>query len=256
MKREELTEDFLRETFDYNKEEGTIFWKVGRRKGFQAKTKCHSGYRANIHGLMVQVSNIIWCLETGSMPEAKMHHINGDCLDNRFSNLELGRSKSNPNNIPLSQAELKSQMTYDPETGYFTSASGRRVGYKCKDGYMQITMADNSQRKAHRLAWLYMTGHFPNGILDHIDGDRTNNRWDNLREASFSQNAMNGRHRSNNTSGYKGVSFDKKYQKYEAYIWKDNRKKFLGFFDCPQEASMAYQRASEVMHGEYARNET
>lgn len=253
MKREELTKEYLETLFDYNREEGTLFWKVGRRKGYQVKTKCHSGYRANIHGMMVQISHIIWMLEYGEFPTKKITYLNGDMYDNRISNLTLGRRLASVGTSNLSQSELSSQLIYNPETGVFTSIHGNKVGYLCKDGYIQITLADGSQRKAHRLAWLYMTGEFPNGILDHIDGDRTNNKWDNLREVTYSQNAMNSRFRKNNTSGYKGVSFDKRYRKYEAYIWKQNKKTHLGYFNSPEDAHAAYVKASEVMHGEYAR---
>lgn len=253
MKREELTKEYLETLFDYNREEGTLFWKVGRRKGYQAKTKCHSGYRANIHGMMVQISHIIWMLEHGEFPSKKITYLNGDMYDNRISNLTLGKRLASVGATSLSQSELSSQLSYNPETGVFTSIHGSKVGYLSKDGYIQITLSDGSQRKAHRLAWLYMNGEFPNGILDHIDGDRTNNKWDNLREVTYSQNSMNSRFRKNNTSGYKGVSFDKRYRKYEAYIWKQNKKKNLGYFDSPEDAHAAYVKASEVMHGEYAR---
>lgn len=253
MKREELTKEYLETLFDYNREEGTLFWKVGRRKGYQVKTKCHSGYRANIHGMMVQVSHIIWMLEYGEFPTTRLLHSNGDCLDNRVENLRKGCIQSHNKEYNLTQEILIAQMSYCPETGEFTSVHGNKIGYLCKDGYIQITLADGSQRKAHRLAWLYMTGKMPSGILDHIDGDRTNNKWDNLREVTYSQNAMNSRFRKNNTSGYKGVSFDKRLKRYEAYIWKENKKRSLGFYRNPEEAYDAYLKASEVMHGEYAR---
>lgn len=219
----------------------------------KAQTRCHSGYRANIKGLMVQISHIIWMIEYGEFPKRKLTHINGDSYDARICNLELGRRASQIRNKDLTQDDLKAHLTYNPETGVFQNKNGTTVGYLCKDGYIQINLLDGSQRKAHRLAWLYMTGEFPNGILDHIDGDRTNNKWDNLREVTYSQNSMNSRFRKNNTSGYKGVSFDKKYQKYEAYIWKQNKKTNLGYFDSPEDAHAAYAKASEIIHGEYAR---
>ena len=253
MKREDITREYLLSIFDYDRENGSITWKVGKRKGMKAQTRCHSGYRANIKGLMVQISHIIWMIEYGEFPKRKLTHINGDSYDARICNLKLGRRASQSRDRRITQDELKAHLTYNPETGIFQKKNGTPVGYLCKDGYIQINLLDGSQRKAHRLAWLYMTGSFPKGILDHIDGNRTNNKWENLREVSYSQNGMNSSFRKSNTSGYKGVSFDKKYQKYEAYIWKDNKKKHLGYYDCPLAANDAYMKASEVMHGEYAR---
>ena len=94
----------------------------------------------------------------------------------------------------------------------------------------------------------------PEGMdIDHIDGDGLNNRKANLRVVTTSQNLCNTRLRSDNTSGYKGVSFRKKIAKWEAYIRVDGKHKALGLFNCPTSAHAAYAKASKELHGEYGR---
>lgn len=239
--------------FTYDAHTGSIYWKEGRRKGKRASTKSHSGYRVNIKGRQTQVSHIIWLFETKEWPEKDIKYINGDMFDNRFSNMILGARKPTKKPVQHTYEYLSAAIKYDPETGHLYSTHGNRVGYKCKDGYMQVTLPDGSQRKSHRIAWMLMTGSYPNQLIDHIDGDKTNNKWNNLRSVTYSQNGMNSKHRSSNTSGSKGVSFCKQYGKWEAYIWRDNKKHNLGYYDDKSSAAAAYAEASKEMHGEYAR---
>ena len=89
--------------------------------------------------------------------------------------------------------------------------------------------------------------------IDHIDGDGLNNRSANLRVATASQNQRNQRKKSNNTSGYKGVSFHKSISRYTARIWHDGRQLHIGSFKTAEEAAAAYAKASELFHGEFGR---
>ena len=89
--------------------------------------------------------------------------------------------------------------------------------------------------------------------IDHINGNKLDNRRSNLRHVNNQQNHWNREKSKSNTSGYKGVSFDKSRGKYEASIMKDGRKRFLGYFNDPKDAAVAYDNAAFFYFGEYAR---
>lgn len=160
----------------------------------------------------------------------------------------------------LTDERLREVLHYDPMTGDFTRLVGtaRRVnvgdiaGSTNGQGYREI-MIDRRRYLSHRLAWLYMTGRWPIAQIDHIDIDRANNRWANLREASRSQNQGNTRVPSTNTSGFKGVSLDKESRKWRAQIRAGGKKRWLGSFNTPDAAHAAYCAAAEKNFGEFAR---
>ena len=159
----------------------------------------------------------------------------------------------------LSQAELKELLNYDPLTGIFIwkisngkrAAAGRTAGGILATGYIQIRI-NAKHYLAHRLAWLFQTGTFPPDQIDHINGIRDDNRYTNLREAKNSQNCCNSKIRKNNTSGMKGVSWHKQQKKWRASIVKNNKQIFLGLFDDPALAHLAYCNAAEKLHQEFA----
>lgn len=147
----------------------------------------------------------------------------------------------------LSQAQLQALLHYEPSTGQFTWLVGRTGGTRAGDaagclgahGYWHIKVGGRL-RKAHRLAWLYMTGGHPLAQIDHQDGVRTNNRWENLREATVQQNAHNKRLPRTNTSGYRGVTWSKKAGRWQAAIKVRGVTQFLGYFDDAAAAHAAY----------------
>ena len=107
----------------------------------------------------------------------------------------------------ITQARLKELLTYDPETGYFTrnvnvkgANAGERAGTITAKGYIAIGI-DRKHYLAHRLAFLYMTGEWPKELVDHKDTIKINNKWENLREATNSQNKRNVGARKTNKSG-------------------------------------------------------
>lgn len=112
--------------------------------------------------------------------------------------------------------------------------------------------ADDENRKRISLHRLIM-GSPENQVIDHINGDCTDCRKENLRIATVQQNSWNSKRPSNNTSGYKGVYYDPHRKKYEAYIRPNGHKVHLGRYDNPIEAAMAYDRAAAFYFGEYAR---
>lgn len=146
---------------------------------------------------------------------------------------------------------IGSLLAYNPDTGVFTlRTSGASVGYLRKDGYCTIWLHGRHQR-AHRLAWLLMTGEWPSREIDHINGIRNDNRWINLREASSSQNKANAALSAKNTSGLKGVGLHR--GKWRAVIRVDKRLILLGYFATPEEAHVAYCDAAKAHFGEFAR---
>lgn len=125
----------------------------------------------------------------------------------------------------VTQDRLKELFTYYAQTGEFVRNVGRKGVAKGSVagttnqhfGYIQINI-DGKTYKAHRLAYLYMLGKWPEEEVDHIDGDRVNNRWANLRDVTRGENARNLARRSDNTSGQVGVGFHTKRNQWRARI--------------------------------------
>jgi hypothetical protein len=107
--------------------------------------------------------------------------------------------------------------------------------------------------RAHRVAWLITTGLWPDDKLDHLNGVRDDNRWENLREVSGAENNRNTVRQCSNTSGVNGVSWFKPTQKWRAYITVDGRPKHLGFFSDVEEAGAA-RAAANIKYGYSARH--
>lgn len=161
---------------------------------------------------------------------------------------------------PLATYERARQVVdYNPDTGLFTrkiatrgSAAGKSMGCINREGYV-IFMIDYRLYLAHRVAWVWMTGNWPTKHIDHINCKRSDNRWENLREATQSQNMINSKKTSRNTSGYKGVFFDN--GRWRSVIQFEYRTVYLGSFKTPQEAHAAYCKAARECCGEFARAE-
>ncbi len=156
----------------------------------------------------------------------------------------------------LCAKELRRLLDYNPETGIFTRLiqrsnmkSGSVAGSVYPDGYVYI-MINRERFLAHRLAWLYMTGSFPQMEVDHIDRVRSNNSWNNLRSVSTQQNSFNRSIHSNNKTGFKGVCFEKREGKFKASIRFNGRTRHLGYFSTAEEASQCYRLAAIKLHGE------
>lgn len=160
----------------------------------------------------------------------------------------------------LTQERLKELLHYDPETGLWTRIVGVR-GYRAGSqagsissavGYCYIAI-DGRRYLSHRLAWLYTFGQFPAREIDHINCDRADNRLYNLREATPRQNRGNIKRSSHNSSGFKGVSFNKFAKKYSASIHVDDKKVHIGYFDNPETAHSAYMSKALEIFGDFAR---
>lgn len=150
---------------------------------------------------------------------------------------------------------LREVAAYDPLTGTMTKTKthprwGAGPIRACdSDGYV-VTFIDRKVYRVHRLAWLYMTGDWPPADIDHANGVRNDNRWINLRAATRSQNLANMKKR---TSGLKGVTWNKRAQKWVAQISCRPRPVYCGHFDSAEEAHAAYMAKAREMYGEFAR---
>jgi hypothetical protein len=154
----------------------------------------------------------------------------------------------------ISLERLKELLHYDPQTGIFTrnvrrgnnTKEGEICGSVDADGYLRM-MLDGRVYRLQRLAWFYCYGVWPNGVVDHKNRVRDDNRIDNLRDVSQSVNMENQTNsRSARGTGFLGVTVCQ--SKYQARIQKDGRPFFIGSFSTPEEASRAYWDAKKRLH--------
>ena len=149
----------------------------------------------------------------------------------------------------LTQEELKRTIHYDPDTGYFTRLStGKRIGTMVRTEYIEIRI-NNINHKAHRLAFLYMTGKYPE-YADHKDGNTRNNKWLNLREADHGLNSRNRKKHDNNTSGYRNVSFRKNRKTWQASVGYNGKRHYLGNFLTKELAISAVEQFNSKIGGQ------
>lgn len=154
----------------------------------------------------------------------------------------------------LTQEKLKSLFVYHPDTGVFVrkcrmGRGGARGAKKPNsNGYIMI-MIEGQRYYAHRLAFLYMLGRWPIGETDHIDLDRTNNSWSNLREVSRSENQLNKSVTRASASGIKGVCWDSRNGRWLGYVC-GKQKSFKDLEECKE-----WVVAERMKQGEFARHE-
>lgn len=158
--------------------------------------------------------------------------------------------------MTLTFSKLRQALHYDPDTGVFTwragpgfrrDLDGKTAGC-CQgpDGRIEL-MVSYVNYKAHRLAWLYMTGRWPLGEIDHRDGDPSNNKWSNLREVSRGVNQQNLRraHKDSSTGLLGVVPRDGRFR---AVICMNRKRHHLGTYDTPEAAHAAYVRGKRRLH--------
>lgn len=156
----------------------------------------------------------------------------------------------------VTQEYLQKVLHYDPVTGEFhrlisTTNSvkpGDKAGTINGNGYLTI-MVGGRLHQAHRLAWLFMAGTWPEHQIDHINEVKTDNRWVNLRAATNAENRQNMHQaQANNKTGLRGVSWDKDAKKFKAQIKINGKKKSIGRFATAQDAHAAYVEAKNKFH--------
>lgn len=160
----------------------------------------------------------------------------------------------------LTADQLHDTFDYNPDTGHFLrrrtsqgrAHAGEIAGYVNSTGYVKIGIL-GSKYLAHRLAWLYVYGEWPANDIDHIDGCRTNNRIENLRQATRGENLQNQRKaKSHNRTGFLGVREDYRLKKsprrFIASIVIDGKQRRLGSFYTPEDAYACYLEAKRKHH--------
>jgi hypothetical protein len=151
----------------------------------------------------------------------------------------------------MSPTKLQELYEYDPDTGVLTSkkykkpvgtVSSKGCGLKTRHG------------RVHRLIYMLVTGEeLGNDVIDHINGNPLDNRWSNLRRCTRAQNQMNRKMNANNSSGYKGVCWDGKSQKWQVSIGYMGKIYYLGQYDDADEAYDVYLEEAQKCFGEFCR---
>lgn len=169
----------------------------------------------------------------------------------------------------ITHAQLLELISYDPDTGLFRMRKATRirpVGRVMNNNRLKIERGGRKVRstsinifgfkatRAGRIAWFYMTGEWPTAEIDHRDNDGWNQKWDNLREASRSQNQANTRRYKSNTSGKKCVfPSGRRIKPWRVQIQKDKRRISIGCFETKEAAHAAYVLAAARLHSDFSR---
>lgn len=161
----------------------------------------------------------------------------------------------------VAASRLHELFSYDEKTGIlrWKVARSNRIkvgdiaGGANSDGY-RVVWVEGKLLLVHRVVWAMQTGRWPSSHLDHRDMNKSNNRFDNLRECNDSQNMANGGIRKSNTSGFKGVTPSGNRKKWKAQITYQKKLRYLGTYDTREEAHHVYCREAEKLFGEFARS--
>lgn len=164
-----------------------------------------------------------------------------------------------PKSYPFTKQEIEEHLEYDKENGCFyrkTSFNaisiGSIAGCKKANGYIYVGIF-KKHIFCHRLVWFFEHGEWPTKVIDHIDGDKTNNKISNLRLATYSQSSMHRKVMKNSKSQLKGVIFLKRKNRYRAYIRCNNKRIHIGTYKTAEEAHAAYVAKAKELHKEFMR---
>ena len=151
------------------------------------------------------------------------------------------------NSINISH--LKSSFTYSPETGELIRNRNNKLANSLDAyGYIQLAYC-KKMYKAHRLIWAIVNGKMSEGQIDHINGIRSDNRLINLRVVTQQQNSFNKQKKSkSNKSGYRGVCWNKRSNKWQSSISVNGKNIYLGVFENIESARQAYLEAKKIHH--------
>ncbi len=248
-RKETLTAEYLRSVLDYNAETGALVRKVARGN---AKPGDLVECAFSIDGVTYLATRVIWCHHYGSWPDGTLFLYNGNPADRRIKN--IGIVPPPPNDGAITAEYLRQILHYEPDTGNFfhkiTSGQarfGQIAGCPRKQDGSWVMSVDGRTYHRNRLAWFYVTGEWPKNEIDHKNGDRSDDRFVNLREATHAQNAVNRGASKNSKTGIKGV-----YPTAEGRFQVQCSKRHVGSYRTIGEARVARIKAETEAHGEFA----
>ena len=158
----------------------------------------------------------------------------------------------------LSKEEIEKHLDYKDGKLFWKESrccnkikKGSEAGTMTVSGYRTVSI-NGKQTRSHRLIYILHFGHAPE-IIDHINGDKLDNRIENLRPANDMTNQFNSKLSTKNTSGVKGVVWCKDRNKWKVQIQKNKKTHFFGYFDDINDAEECMKLARSGLHGEYAR---
>lgn len=260
VKNKILDLQYISETFEYSEEAQGLIWKrnqrpLGRKGDRAGGIDARTGQRViSLGDFSTPEPRVVWALFHNNQPPAVIKHKNGIRTDNRVENLE---PRTIVEKRKVTHTELLTLLNYCPLTGELrwrvNMNSRARAGdiVSCSSLGYKVVKIYKIMYRVHVLAWLYMTGEWPLQDLDHIDRDRGNNKWANLRLASSSQNHWNASDKSRgNATGFRGVKEEGK--RFSARVNKHGKTYHLGPFDTAEEAHIAYKKKCLELHGEFS----
>lgn len=261
-----LTAERVRALLDYDPLTGAFVWKERGTQEFGSARACatwnaryanqeagmvmKAGYRViSLFKQRHMAQKLAWLLVHGEYPTFTVDFVNGDPRNLSIGNLCARKSPK------LTADLLAKHFFYDPETGAFyrlpMSPNAERADRVSKaHGYRLVNVAGTVQY-AHRLAFLYMTGELPAQHVDHINGQKDDNRWENLRDVSPAVNSQNRRTRTTGSADGLLGTFACSWSKtgrHAAQIVVDGKTYHLGIFATAEEAHKAYVNAKRQMH--------
>lgn len=252
-KKERPTQARLHELFNYDPETGVFVRKSGVQRGPTDRKygRAGAGRVSELGYVLLMVDDVnyiagqvVWAYVHGEWPKARIKYIDGNKLNNRIGNIRVqDRDRDEVKATPLTQDRLKELLAYDPENGWFTwrinnsvAKPGERAGGMHGLGYRMIGL-EYKKYLEHTLAFFYMTGEWPKILIDHINGNKADNRWANLREATSSQNGHNKGVHPRSSTGYPGVTLHG--SKYRSSITINNKETVLSWVKTIAEARVA-----------------
>lgn len=254
MNKTRISAGEVRDQFDYDPETGELLRKRLRARNMRPETgsATKAGIIVGVNGGHEFAHRLVWLWVHGDWPSKQIEHINGDKTDNRIANLRLRNPSAK---MPLTLDRLKGLLRYERETGKFfwkktsrATREGEEAGHvREHHGYRAITI-DGTSYYAHRLVWLWESNEWPKHNVDHQNGNRDDNRIENLKDLTFSQNSHNtSKLGPNNTTGFRGVT---RYRdKFIAQIMVAGVAEAISMHDNPEDAAKAYAKRYEEIFG-------
>lgn len=158
----------------------------------------------------------------------------------------------------ITQDYVQSLLTYNPNTGELRNAVDRNTrapknalaGSLTTDGYISVQLC-GKKYQAHRLIWLYVTGEWPQQEIDHINRNRSDNRWVNLRVVTRLENSRNTNGHTKSKSGVKGVAYVSSLKKWQVQMRVCGKTHYIGVYDTICEAANARADAERRLYADH-----